>query len=137
MNFENPKKSLLGIGLTMIYQKFWTFILKIKFRRDCPAFYYLCIFSAFSGLRAISSKLLKVNRIEFRKSEKILPREWSKGVILKILAIYLENWALERMPRFVVFRAFLAIQMSSQICSIKLNKWALKFEFHKSEKNPS
>ena len=25
-------------------------------------------------------------------------------------------------------------QMSSQICSIKLNKWALKFEFRKSEK---
>ena len=25
-------------------------------------------------------------------------------------------------------------QMSSQICSIKLNEWALKFEFRKSEK---
>jgi len=65
--------------------------LKIKLRRDYPVFRYLGVFSAFSGLRAISLELLKVNRIEFQKSEKILPREWSKGVIFKILAIYLEN----------------------------------------------
>ena len=66
---------------------FWyiTAIFNMKFWKKHPAF---------SVLRAISSELLKINRIEFRKSEKILPREWSKGVILKILAIYLENWAL-------------------------------------------
>ena len=54
-------------------------------------FRHLGVFSAFSGLRAISSEVLKVNRIDFRKSEKILPREWSKGVIFKFLVIYLEN----------------------------------------------
>ena len=54
----------------MLYRKFWTFILKIKLRRDCPVFYNLGDFSAFSGLGAISSELLKVNRIEFQKSEK-------------------------------------------------------------------
>ena len=65
-----------------------------------PAFFYFY---------SISSKLLKVIQIDFQKSEKILPRESSKDAIFKFSAIYLENWALERMPRFVVFRAFLAI----------------------------
>ena len=76
---------------------------------NCPIFYKLDDFSAFSGLGAISSKLLKVIQIDFRKSEKILPRESSKDVIFKFSAIYVENWALERMPRFVVFWDFLAI----------------------------
>ena len=55
------------------------------------------------------SKLLRVNRIDFGKSEKILPRESSKGVTFQFLAINLENWALERIPHFIVFGAFMAI----------------------------
>ena len=69
----------------------YIYILKIKLRRDCPVFYYLGVFSAFSGLRAISSELLKVNRIDFQNFEKVFSREWSKGVIFKFLVIYLEN----------------------------------------------
>ena len=47
------------------------------------------------------SELLKVNRIDFRKSENIVPMQLSKGVIYNFLAIYLENGAVERMSRFV------------------------------------
>ena len=88
MNFENPKKSFLGTCLTMIYLKFWTFLLKTKFRRDCPVFYYLDVFSAFSWLGAISSEGLKVNWKEFRKSEKNTSQGIAQGCFLKFLAIY-------------------------------------------------
>ena len=68
--FRKSEITLLVTYLLMIYWKFWTFILKIKFRRDCPVFYYLGVFSAFPGLRPILSELLKVNQIDFRKSKK-------------------------------------------------------------------
>ena len=74
-----------------------------------PFFYNLGAFSAFWGLGAILSELLKVIHIDFRKSGKILPREWSEGDTLKFRTCILKKWVQERMPRFVVYVAFLAI----------------------------
>ena len=75
----------------MVYYKFLTLILKVKFRRDCAVFLLFRLLSEFSGLKAILSELFKVNRIDFRKAEKKLPKELSKDVISKFLVIYLEN----------------------------------------------
>ena len=76
---------------TDYFLKFWTFILKIKIRRDCPVFHYSGVFSEFLRLRAISSELLKVNRIDFRSCEKMLPKKLSKSVMFKFLVNYFEN----------------------------------------------
>ena len=132
MNFENPKKSFLETCLTMIYWKFWTFILKIMFMKDCSElrlllfgcfFFYLGIFFLpFSGLRAVSSKILKDNRIDFRKTKKkILPWKSSKGVIFKFLAF--EYWTLETMPCFSVFGAFYALFQKEIFFMINYVSW--------------
>ena len=71
-----------------------------------PFFWQFRRFFSIFRVRANFECHLKVTLIDFRKSAKILPRERSKGDILKYLDIYLKNWAQDRMPRFVVFGAF-------------------------------
>ena len=64
---------------------FRAFTLEIKLWRECPLFKgFLTMFSSFYGKKAILGELLKVKEVNFGKSEKILPRECTKGVIFKI-----------------------------------------------------
>ena len=79
--------------------------LEKKLQERLPRFYFLGIFSVFSGLRAISSELLKVMQIDFRESEIWIARELSKGGIFTRCHLFREL-SLGEKPRLVVLGAF-------------------------------